>query len=138
MNSFAISFLCGVFDLPYFYYNKKKISWLKDILKLLLRLIGRKLFIVFYPSHAGRSLETMSGEFKISFVKYFPNLNLHVLLDNNMKIGSFFRYKSIITVRMQFSLVYEYSCVWCASAYVGMTSYDFCLRVGHYRSRSHR
>jgi hypothetical protein len=86
----------------------------------------------------GRASETMSRELKILIMKYFPNINLHVLLVNNFKVGSFFRYKDVIPARMRSNLVYEFSCVRCACAYVGMTSRNFYIRVSEHRGRSYR
>ena len=80
----------------------------------------------------------MSRELKILFMKYFPNINLHVLLVNNFKIGSFFRYKDVIPALMRSNLVYEFSCARCASAYVGMTTRNFYIRVSEHRGRSYR
>ena len=70
----------------------------------------------------GPASETMSSELKLLFSKYFANVNHRVLLVNNFKIGSFFRYKDTLPLHMRASLVYKYSCARCASAYVGMTS----------------
>ena len=86
----------------------------------------------------GSASETMSRELKILFMKYFPNINLHVLLVNNFKIGSFFRYKDVIPAPMRSNLVYEFSCARCASAYVGMTTRNFYIRVSEHRGRSYR
>jgi hypothetical protein len=71
-------------------------------------------------------------------MKYFPNINLHVLLVNNFKTGSLFRYKGVIPARMRSNLVYEFRCARCAPAYVGMTSRNFYIQVSEHRRRSYR
>ena len=86
----------------------------------------------------GHASETMSRELKLLFSKYFANVNLRVILVNNFKIGSFFRYKDTLPMHMRASLVYKYSCARCASAYVGMTSRNLYSRVAEHRGRSCR
>ena len=86
----------------------------------------------------GPASETMAKELKDLFSKYLPNVNLHVLLVNNFKISSFFKYKDPLPVLMRSSLVYQYSCAQCASAYVGMTSRNFYTRLAEHRGRSYR
>jgi hypothetical protein len=80
----------------------------------------------------------MSGELKDLFMKYFPDINICILLVNNFKIGSFFRYKDILPSHMRPSLVCKFCCARCASAYVGMTARNFYARVGEHRGRSYR
>jgi hypothetical protein len=86
----------------------------------------------------GSASATMSREKKILIMKYFQSMNLHVLLVNNFKIGSFFRYKVVIPARMRSNLDYEFSCARCASAYAGMTSGYFYIRVSEHRGMSYR
>jgi hypothetical protein len=86
----------------------------------------------------GHASETMARELKVLFSKYVPNVNLQVVLVNNFKIGSFFKYKDTLPLFMRSSLVYRYSCAQCASAYVGMTSRNFYTRLAEHKGRSFR
>jgi hypothetical protein len=98
---------------------------------------NRKVVYCSFP-YFGPASETMSRELKGLFAKYLPDVNLHVLLVNNFRIGSFFRYKDTLPVLMRSSLVYRYSCAQCASAYVGMTARNFYTRLAEHKGRSYR
>ena len=98
---------------------------------------SRKVIYCSFP-YFGPASEAMSRELKVLFNRYFPNVNLHIVLVNNFTIGSFFRYKDMLPVHMRSSLVYQYCCAQCASAYVGMTSRNLYSRVAEHKGRSCR
>jgi hypothetical protein len=78
----------------------------------------------------------MSRELKVLFNRYSPNVKLHIVLVNSFKISSFFTYKDMLPVNMRSSLVYQFRCAQCASAYVGMTSRYLYSRVAEHKGRS--
>ena len=53
-------------------------------------------------------------------------------------IGSLFRFKDLIPVALRSSLIYQYCCPRCGSAYVGMTTRYFYMRVAEHRGVSFR
>jgi hypothetical protein len=100
-------------------------------------LLSRKVIYCSFP-YFGPASEAMSRELKVLFNRYFPNVNLHIVLVNNFIIGSFFRCKDMLPVHMPSSLVYQYCCARCACAYVGMTSRNLYSRVSEHKGRSCR
>lgn len=86
----------------------------------------------------GYSSEKMSRELNVLISKYFLNLSVKIVLINNFRIGSFFHFKDSIPKALRSSLIYEYSCPLCGSAYVGMTTRNLYMRVAEHRGRSYR
>jgi hypothetical protein len=66
----------------------------------------RNLIYCSFP-YFGKASETKAKELKYLINKYLPNVNLQVILVNNFKIGSFFRYKDTLPLFMRSSLGYR-------------------------------
>ena len=86
----------------------------------------------------GKTSEKLAGEVQNLFKKYFSDVSLKVILSNPFTIGSFFRFKDSLPLQLRASLVYQFSCARCASAYVGMTTRNLYTRVAEHRGRSFR
>ena len=79
----------------------------------------------------------MQEELSSLFAKYFNDIQFNILLINNFKIGSFFHYKDRLPKDLRASLIYKFSCVRCASEYIGSTTRALCVRVAEHAGRSH-
>ena len=86
----------------------------------------------------GKTSEKLASEVQDLFKKYFSNVSLKVILNNSFTVGSFFRFKDTLPFQMRASLVYQFSCARCASAYVGMTTRNLYARIAEHRGRSFR
>ena len=86
----------------------------------------------------GYSSEKMSKELSSLCSRYYPNVSLRIILVNNFKISSLFRFKDSVPTALRSSIVYEYCCPRCGSAYVGLTSRNFYIRIAEHRGVSHR
>ena len=53
-------------------------------------------------------------------------------------MGSFFKHKDVLPKEMRSSLIYKYSCVQCASEYIGSTTRLLASRVAEHSGRSLR
>ena len=88
--------------------------------------------------YLGPYSEKISKDLNVLFRKVFPSIKPHFIFVNNFKILNFFRYKDPIPRCMRNSVVYKYCCPQCGSAYVGMTSRNFYIRVSEHQGRSVR
>ena len=86
----------------------------------------------------GRHSEKLRIDLNYIIEKYFPNFKFRIILVNRLTIGSFFRYKDRLPSTVQSSLVYEFSCVQCASRYVGSTHRNLYMRVAEHAGVSFR
>ena len=80
----------------------------------------------------------MQEELSSLFTKYFNDIQFNILLINNFKIGSFFHYKDRLPKNLWASLIYKFSCVRCASEYIGSSTRVLCVRVAEHAGRSPR
>ena len=136
-----LGFLCN-----YFKENGYSVNIVNSCVKRFLSKINSTLIAQsdnlqqFYCSlpYFGAASDRMCNELKIIFKKYFPNIQLSIILTNDFKIGSFFRYKDTLPKVLRSSLIYQYSCVQCTSAYVGMTSRNLYERIAEHRGFSSR
>ena len=86
----------------------------------------------------GSQSNALRNDLKTLLTKFLPNIRTNIILVNNFRIGSLFRYKDEIPFHMRASLVYYFSCVRCTSAYVGMTRRNIYTRVCEHRGVSPR
>ena len=80
--------------------------------------------------------EKMKSELSILLHKFFPVVDLHIILVNNFQIGSFFNFKDKLPLALRSSLVYKFSYARCASEYVGSTIRTLHTRVAECAGRS--
>ena len=86
----------------------------------------------------GAQSEKMKFELSILLRKFFSDDDFHIILVNNFKICSFFSFKDKLQLGMRSSRVYKFSCVRCASEYVGSTIRTLHTRVAEHTGRSFR
>ena len=80
----------------------------------------------------------MKYELYIRLHKFFSDVDFHIILVDNLKIGSFFNFKHKLPLAMRSSLVYKFSCAGCLSEYVGSTIRTLHTRVAEHAGRSFR
>ena len=81
----------------------------------------------------------MKAEIEKLVNKYFPQLDLHIILVNKFNIASLFKFKERLPTQLLSSVVYKFSCAHCASGtYVGSTIRATHMRVAEHRGRSYR
>ena len=81
-----------------------------------------------------------SDKFKLSvlFRKYFNDISFHFIFVSRFKIGSLFKHKVVLPKEMRSSVIYKFSCVQCASEYIGSATRLFASRVAEHSGRSLR
>ena len=82
--------------------------------------------------------EKLKQELTSMLTKFYPHLDVNVILINRFKIGSFFRFKDRIPVGCQSSVVYLFSCASCGASYIGSTKRTLYNRVSQHQGRSFR
>ena len=66
--------------------------------------------------------EKMKREISLLCKKFFPHIDLKIVLVNKFSLGSLFKYKDRIPPLLRSGLVYQYTCkVPCTSSYIGCT-----------------
>ena len=70
--------------------------------------------------------------------KYFPQVNLRVILTNENIIGKMFRFKDRLPSALCSGVVYRYSCGSCSATYVGKTQRHFKTRISEHKGISVR
>ena len=71
--------------------------------------------------------------------KFFPHIDLKIILINKFTIGSLFKFKDRLPPMLRSGLIYKYTCkVPCTSSYVGCTSRRFQTRQAEHRGISER
>ena len=86
----------------------------------------------------GSQSDKFKLELSVLFRKYFNDISFHFIFVNPFKIGSFFKHKDVLPKEMRSSLIYKYSCVQCASEYIGSTTRLLASRVAEHSGRSLR
>ena len=89
-------------------------------------------------TYFGQQSEKLKLEVTSLVSKFFPHLNLRIILSNKLTIGSFFRFKDKIPAELCHSVVYKFRCAQCASEYVGSTIRPLYVRVAEHSGRSPR
>ena len=86
----------------------------------------------------GVQSEKLKQELTSLLEKFYPQIDVNVILINKFKIGSFFRFKDRIPVGCQSSVVYLFSCASCDASYIGSTKRALYNRVSQHQGRSFR
>ena len=72
------------------------------------------------------------------FRKYYPQINLRIVLTNSNTIEKLFKFKDPLPAMLCSHIVYEYSCGDCGSTYVGKSQRHLHTRVAEHRGVSAR
>ena len=86
----------------------------------------------------GAQSEKLKKELSIMLSKFYPYLDLRIILINNHKIGSYFKFKDRVPIGCQSSVVYSFSCASCDASYIGSTKRSLHCRVEQHIGRSFR
>ena len=71
--------------------------------------------------------------------KFFPQIDLKIILTNKFTIGSLFKFKDRLPPMLRSGFIYKYNCkVPCTSSYVGCTSRRFQTRQAEHKGISER
>ena len=83
--------------------------------------------------------EKLKTEILDTLAKFYPQLDLKIILSNTFTIGSLFNYKDRLPMTLPSSIIYKYSCARCASGtYVGLTTRALHMRIAEHQERSFR
>ena len=80
----------------------------------------------------------LNDEIKSIMSKHLPQINLHLAIYNNYKIGSFFQIKEKLPNHLCSSIVYKFTCSKCSLEYIGSSIRNLTLRVDEHRGYSTR
>ena len=86
----------------------------------------------------GVQSEQLKKDLFVLICKFFPNLNIKIILVNKFTIGSLFNYKEKLNDCMRSNVIYKFSCANCASDYIGMTSRNLFIRICEHAGISFR
>ena len=86
----------------------------------------------------GVQSEKLRNQLCSLIAKFYPHMNINVILINRFTIGSFFKVKDRIPFASQSSVVYEFRCASCDASYIGSTIRSLHCRVEQHRGRSYR
>ena len=96
---------------------------------------------LYFPMHYfGHKSVTFTIDLSKLISDYFPHIDPQIILVNDFKIGSFFKFKDAIPKFLRSSIVYKFSCVQsnCTSVYYGSTIRALKTRVAEHRGTSSR
>ena len=96
----------------------------------------RKMFISF--PFFGPQSEKLKTEILDTLAKFYPQLDLKIILSNTYTIGSLFNYKDRLPMTLRSSIIYKYCCAHCASGYIGLTIRPLHMRIAEHQGRSFR
>ena len=101
--------------------------------------VPKKLFYISFPFFGHQSIR-MKYEIELLLGKYFPHLDVRIILVNNFTIGSFFNCKDTIPVCLRANIVYSFSCVQSArtSEYIGSSTRCLTIRACEHMGISFR
>ena len=71
-------------------------------------------------------------------MKFYPQVDLKLIFENNYSVGSFFKYKDLVPDSVRSNIVYQYRCAQCEATYIGETTRHFSTRVAEHRGISSR
>ena len=71
-------------------------------------------------------------------LRFYPQVELKIIFENNYSVGSFFRYKDFVPNSVRSNIVYQYKCAQCDATYIGETTRHFSTRVAEHRGISSR
>ena len=77
-------------------------------------------------------------KFKSLFEKFFPHLDVKIILKTNLTIQNFFKFKDEIPLPLVSSVIYKYNCRQCSATYIGETKKQMKVRISQHRTRSFR
>ena len=89
-------------------------------------------------SFFGPQSEKLKTKLNSILVQFFPSVSFRVILVNNNKIGSFFRYKDSLPVASRSSVNYQFMYPHCGDQYVRSTRRMPSTRCLEHVARSHR
>ena len=81
---------------------------------------------------------SMKRKFVQLFRKYYPQINLRVILTNTNTIGNLFKFKDRLPTMLCSGIVYKYSCGDCDATYVGKSQRHLKTRISEHRGFSVR
>lgn len=70
--------------------------------------------------------------------RFYPQIDLRIIFENNWSIGSFFSYKDKVPKLVCSNVVYKYSCAQCSATYIGESSRHLKTRICEHRNLSPR
>ena len=79
--------------------------------------VNEKTNVYFSLHYFGYQSEKMKKELLTLLNRYFVQYKFHVILVNNFKIGSLFKYKDTLSKGMRSEVIYKYCCPSCGSCY---------------------
>ena len=92
---------------------------------------------VVFP-YFGVKSEELKKELLMMLAKFYPFLDLKILLTSKNTLGSLFRFKDQVPFACRSSVVYLFSCASCDASYVGSTKRSLHCRVEQHMGRSYR
>ena len=72
------------------------------------------------------------------FKKYYPQINLRVVMVNNNTIGKLFKFKDPLPAMLCSHMIYKYSCGDCGATYVGKSQRHLHTRIAEHKGVSPR
>lgn len=87
----------------------------------------------------GPQSEKLKHELRILLKKYFPHVDFKIVLTNNFRIRSMFKFKDALPLCARTAVIYKYQCSQCSDAtYIGSTYRTFHTRLSEHKGVSSR
>ena len=131
----------------YFLSNKFPIHFIEKCIRITLnnifirkeklQTVSQKIMYLKIPFYGPHSY-SMKRKLVQLFRKYYPQINLRVIMTNNNTLGSLFRFKDRLPTMLCSGIIYKYSCGECDATYVGKSQRHFKSRISEHRGVSVR
>ena len=138
--------------------DKKKLTWVRFItsksfdfvgLRSSINLTIRHKVVLIICDHGfqtfyfvlpffGKQSMKLKDEVESLLKKFYPFMNLRLVLRNNFRIGSLFNFKDIVPKACRSAVVYKFSCPSCEGTYIGSTYVRLYSRVCQHQGKSDR
>ena len=94
--------------------------------------------VVYFPIvFTGKHSFSLKNKLTRLLREFYPQLAVRVIFKPTHTIGNLFKFKDVVPVELQSSVVYKYQCC-CNATYIGMTKRQLSVRISEHCGRSLR
>ena len=130
-------FLANGFPIPFIETNFRKSLNKIFVKRETLPSVAPKKMYLNLPFY-GSQTYVMKRKLGQLFKKYYPQIDLRIVMTNSNIIGNLFRFKDLLPTLLCSRIVYEYSCGDCGATYVGKSQRHLHTRIAEHRGVSER
>ena len=95
--------------------------------------------VVYFPiTFTGKNSFSLKNKLSKLLNEFYPQITARVIFKPGRSIKSFFRFKDVVPLSLQSSVVYKYTCHCCNAMYIGKTKRQLTVRIHEHLGRSVR